>query len=122
MDGLRAKPVVQEKLDSGFFKVRLERTTELQKAYLRAMAELGPDAQLASRVAELLDRTSSECGPTRKQLIDKGLLYATEHGYAAFTVPGFDDYLKRAIPHLTPPPIRRRPGRHRSPKDANGIN
>ncbi|WP_419855291.1 ATP-binding protein [Candidatus Poriferisodalis sp.] len=111
MDGLRAKLVVQEKLDSGFFKVRLERTTELQKAYLRAMAELGPDAQLASRVADLLERTSSECGPTRKQLIDKGLLYATEHGYAAFTVPGFDEYLKRAIPELAPPPIRRRPGR-----------
>ena len=111
MDGLRAKLVVQEKLDSGFFKVRLERTTELQKAYLRAMAELGPDAQLASRVADLLERTSSECGPTRKQLIDKGLLYATEHGYAAFTVPGFDEYLKRAIPELVPPPIRRRPGR-----------
>ena len=111
MDGLRAKLVVQEKLDSGFFKVRLERTTELQKAYLRAMAELGPDAQLASRVADLLERTSSECGPTRKQLIDKGLLYATEHGYAAFTVPGFDEYLKRAIPQLAPPPIRRRPGR-----------
>ncbi len=111
MDGLSAKLVVQEKLDSGFFKVRLERTTELQKAYLRAMAELGPDAQLASRVADLLERTSSECGPTRKQLIDKGLLHATEHGYAAFTVPGFDEYLKRAIPELAPPPIRRRPGR-----------
>ncbi len=60
----------------------------------RAMAELGPDAQLASRAADLLQRTSSECGPTRKQLIDKGLLHATEHGYAAFTVPGFDECLK----------------------------
>ena len=118
MDALRAKLVVQEKLDSGFFNLRLERTTELQKAYLRAMSELGPDAQLASRVADLLQRTSSECGPTRKQLIDKGLLYATEHGYAAFTVPGFDEYLKRAIPHLAPPPIRRRSGRSRSPSDA----
>ncbi len=110
-DGLRAKLVVQEKLDSGFFAVRLERATELQRAYLRAMAELGPDPQLASNVADLLERTSSECGPTRKQLIDKGLLYATEHGYAAFTVPGFDEYLKRAIPQLSPPPIRRRRGR-----------
>ena len=73
------------------------------------MAELGPSSQLASTVAELLNRTSPECGPTRKQLIDKGLLYTTDHGYAAFTVPKFDQFLKRAIPHLSPPPIRRRP-------------
>ena len=107
-DARNARTAVEEKLDSGFFKVRLDRTTELQKAYLRAMAELGPEAQLASTVAELLNRTSPECGPTRKQLIDKGLLYTTDHGYAAFTVPKFDDYLKRAIPQLSPPPIRRR--------------
>ena len=107
-DARDARAAVEEKLDSGFFKVRLDRTTELQKAYLRAMAELGPEAQLASTVAELLNRTSPQCGPTRKQLIDKGLLYTTDHGYAAFTVPKFDEYLKRAIPELSPPPIRRR--------------
>lgn len=107
-DARDARRVVEEKLDSGFFKVRLDRTTDLQKAYLRAMAELGPDAQLASAVAGLLNRTSPQCGPTRKQLIDKGLLYTTDHGYAAFTVPKFDEYLKRAIPRLSSPPIRRR--------------
>lgn len=107
-DGMDAKSLVEDKLDSGFFKVRLDRTTELQKAYLRAMAELGPEPQLAGRVAELLNRTSQQCGPTRKQLIEKGLLYTTDHGYAAFTVPRFDQYLKRAIPELSPPPVRTR--------------
>ncbi len=102
-----ARIAVEEKLDTGFFRVRLDRTTELQRAYLRAMAELGPDPQLARDVARLLSRTSTQCGPTRKQLIDKGLLYATDHGYAAFTVPKFDEYLKRAIPTLAPPPVRR---------------
>ncbi len=102
-----ARIAVEEKLDSGFFKVRLDRATELQKAYLRAMAELGPDPQLARDVAALLQRSSTQCGPTRKQLIDKGLLYATHHGYAAFTVPKFDEYLKRAIPDLVAPPVRR---------------
>ncbi len=103
-----ALPIVQEKLDSGFFRVRLERTTELQRAYLRAMAQLGSEPQRAGRVAALLGRTSQQCGPTRKQLIDKGLLYTTDHGYAAFTVPRFGQYLKRAIPDLSPPPIRPR--------------
>ncbi|MCY4102459.1 MAG: ATP-binding protein [bacterium] len=99
-----ATAVVEEKLDSGFFKVRLDRATELQKTYLRAMAELGPGPQLARDVAELLGRSSTQCGPTRRQLIDKGLLYAAGHGYAAFTVPKFDEYLKRTIPTLPTPP------------------
>ena len=37
-----------------------------------------------------------------------GLLYTQDHGYAAFTVPGFDEFLKRAIPELVVPPIRSR--------------
>ena len=103
-DAETAAVAVEEKLDSGFFKVRLDRTTELQKSYLRAMAELGPEPQQAGHVAELLGRSSSQCGPIRRQLLDKGLLYTTGHGYAAFTVPKFDEYLKRTIPPLTDPP------------------
>ena len=63
---------------------------------------------MAADVAELLGRTSQQCGPTRSQLIEKGLLYTPEHGYAAFTVPQFDRHLKRAIPKLIVPPIRKR--------------
>jgi hypothetical protein len=37
-----------------------------------------------------------------------GLLYTPEHGYAAFTVPHFDKFMKRAIPNLEVPPVRRR--------------
>lgn len=103
-----AQAVVEEKLDSGFFKVRHDRTTELELAYLRAMAELGPDPQLAGAVADLLGRSSQQCGPTRSKLIEKGLLYTPEHGYAAFTVPQFDRYLLRAIPHLRVPEVRKR--------------
>ena len=107
-DAENARKIVEEKMDSGFFKVRLDRTTELQRMYLRAMAELGPDPQPASKVAELLNRTSQQCGGTRKQLIDKGLLYTPDYGYAAFTVPLFHNYLKRAIPEFEAPPVRRR--------------
>ena len=107
-DARIAKDVVDEKLDSGFFKVRHDRTTELELAYLRAMAELGPEPQLAGAVADLLGRTSQQCGPIRSQLIKKGLLFTPEHGYAAFTVPQFDKYLLRAVPELRVPDVRRR--------------
>lgn len=107
-DVQRALGDVEEQLDSSFFRVRLDRTTDLERAYLRAMAEPGPSPQAAGDVASLLDRTSQQCGPTRARLIDKGLLYTPNYGYAAFTVPQFDRYLKRRIPALIVPPKRQR--------------
>ena len=44
-------------------------------------------------------------GPTRAELISIGLLYRPEHGYAAFSVPHFDRFLRRAIPQLQVPPL-----------------
>jgi hypothetical protein len=91
-----AQDAVEAKLDSSFFRVRAERTTELELRYLRAMAELGPEPQQAKDVAALLGRTSEQLGPTRSRLIEKGLLYTPGHGLAAFTVPQFDRYMRRA--------------------------
>ncbi len=105
-----AEPAYEAKLDTSFFRVRLDRATDLQRAYLRAMAELGPAAQKAADVAEVMGRASTNLGPTRAELINMGLLYTPQHGYAAFTVPHFDRFLLRAIPILEVPPHRpRRP-------------
>jgi hypothetical protein len=59
-----ARGSVEEKLDSSFFRVRLDRATPLEGAYLRAMAELGSDPQLARDVGDPLNRTSEQRGPT----------------------------------------------------------
>jgi predicted ATPase len=101
-------PGYEAKLDESFFRVRLDRATELQRAYLRAMAQLGPDPQKASDVADVMNRTSMNLAPTRAELINMGLLYTPEHGYAAFTVPHFEKFLLRAIPELVVPELRRR--------------
>ncbi|MBU9763354.1 ATP-binding protein [Mycobacterium sp. TNTM28] len=111
-DVANAQQVYEEKLDSSFFRVRLDRATELEQAYLRAMAELGPEPQLAGDVARLLNRSSQQCAPTRSTLIEKGLLYTPSHGYAAFTVPHFDQFMRRSVPDLSVPPVR--PRRKRS--------
>lgn len=91
-----AREAVEAKLDSGFFRVRAERTTDLELRYMRAMAELGPEPQQAKDVAALMGRTSEQMGPTRSRLIDKGLLYTPGHGLAAFTVPQFDRFMRRS--------------------------
>ena len=88
-------PLVEAGLDESFFRVRAERTTELELRYLYAMAELGPQPHRASEVARRINRTVEQAGPIRSRLIDKGLLYTPGHGYAAFTVPQFDRYMLR---------------------------
>ena len=103
-----ATPLVEAKLDGSFFRVRAERTTELELHYLRAMAELGPEPQRASDVAKVLRRTSEQLGPTRSRLIEKGLLYTPGYGLAAFTVPQFDRYMIRNHPLAVAPPKPRR--------------
>lgn len=103
-----ALDVYEAKLDSSFFRVRLDRTTDMQRAYLRAVAELGAAPAKAADVASLLGRASTQVGPTRAELINMGLLFTPQHGYAHFTVPHFDPFMKRAIPILEPPPFRPR--------------
>lgn len=101
-----ARDAYEAKLDGSFFKVRLDRATPLQTAYMRAMAELGPGPQRAGDVAERMGRSVKQIAPTRSALINMGLLYTTEYGYAAFTVPDFDAYLLREIPVLDVPKPR----------------
>jgi AAA ATPase domain len=103
-----AREAYEAKLDTSFFRVRLDRATPLQTAYMRAMAELGPEPQKASDVARVMKRDSTQLGPTRAELIDMGLLYTPDHGYAAFTVPDFDMFMLRAVPELVIPEVRRR--------------
>jgi hypothetical protein len=93
-------PLVEAGLDESFFRVRAERTTELELRYLSAMAELGPRPHRASDVARRIQRTVEQAGPIRSRLIDKGLLYTPGHGYAAFTVPQFDRYMLRCHAEL----------------------
>ena len=93
-------PLVEAGLDESFFRVRAERTTELELRYLYAMAELGPEPHRASEVARRIERSAEQAGPIRSRLIDKGLLYTPGHGYAAFTVPQFDRYMLRCHSEL----------------------
>ncbi len=90
-----AQGAVEAKLDESFFRVRAERTTDLELEYLRAMAELGPGEQTAGDVAAVMGRTSEQLGATRARLIAKGLVYSLGHGRGAFTVPQFDRYMRR---------------------------
>ena len=85
-------------LDQSFFLVRFDRLTPLEKRYLRAMAELGPGPHRSGSVADVLERRATSLGPTRSQLISKGMVWSPSHGDTAFTVPMFDGFMRRIMP------------------------
>jgi AAA ATPase domain len=85
-------------LDESFFRVRFDRLTPLEKRYLRAMAELGPGPHRSGDIAEQLSREVTALGPTRNQLIAKGMIWSPNHGDTAFTVPLFDEFMHRIMP------------------------
>ena len=83
------------RLDEGFFKVRIDRLTPKEKEYVIAMARLGAGPYRSSDVADKLGEKLTSLGPRRAQIIAKGMIYSPAHGDIAFTVPMFDEYLKR---------------------------
>jgi hypothetical protein len=85
-------------LDESFFRVRFDRLTPAEKKYLRAMAELGPGPHRSGDIAAKLNRESSSLGPIRSSLIGKGMIWSPTHGDTAFTVPLFDQFMKRIMP------------------------
>ncbi len=85
-------------LDESFFRVRLDRMTPAEKRYLRAMAELGPGPHRSRDIGTELNRQVTSLGPTRSQLIAKGMVWSPSHGDTAFTVPLFDEFMRRTIP------------------------
>ena len=85
-------------LDESFFRVRFDRLTPAQKRYLRAMAELGPGPHRSGDIADELSRKVTALAPLRAQLISKGMVWSPDHGDTAFSVPLFDQFMKRIIP------------------------
>jgi len=84
-----------ERLDNGFFRVRLDRLTPKEKDYVVAMARLGDGPYRSSDVADILGKDSKSLGPRRATIINKGMIYSPSHGDIDFTVPLFSNYLKR---------------------------
>ena len=94
-------------LDESFFRVRFDRLTPLEKRYLRAMAQLGPGPHRSGDIAWELSREVTSLGPTRSQLIWKGMIWSPSHGDTAFTVPLFDrihapHHARRRLEKVTP--------------------
>ncbi|HEX6248575.1 MAG TPA: ATP-binding protein [Nocardioidaceae bacterium] len=97
-DVAEAAPEAEGELAVGFFGARYDRATPAERDYMRAMAELGADSKdeavTTAQVAERLGRKPQSLSPARDGLIKKGLVYSSERGTVAFTVPHFGKFLR----------------------------
>jgi hypothetical protein len=92
----KAAPLVRQKLDDNFFLVRMDRITPAEKSYLQAMAQLGPGPHRSGDIATKLGVQVESVAPRRSALIRKGMIYSPAHGDTAFTVPMFDEFVRRS--------------------------
>ncbi|MBX3547757.1 MAG: AAA family ATPase [Xanthobacteraceae bacterium] len=84
-------------LDKSFFKVRFDRCTPAEKAYMRAMSELGNGSHRSGDIATMMGVKTASVAPVRGKLIKKGMIYSPSFGDTLFTVPLFGEYMKRTM-------------------------
>jgi hypothetical protein len=93
-----ASPQAEAELAVGFFGARYERATPAERDYMRTMAGLGADnddgSVTTADIAKGLGRRPQSLSPARDGLIKKGLVYSSERGTVAFTVPHFGKFLR----------------------------
>jgi hypothetical protein len=90
--------IVTTRLEDNFFRVRFDRLTPRERQYLRAMADLGGGPYRTGDIADTLGVKITTLGPVRANLIKKGMVFSPSHGEMAFTVPLFDEFMRRAMP------------------------
>lgn len=94
----RASVTAIAALDESFFRVRFDRLTPKERKYLRAMAALGSGPHRSGDIADTFGALVSSLATTRSSLISKGMIWSPGHGDTAFTVPMFDEFMRRALP------------------------
>ena len=94
-----AMKAVREPIRSEGAEIMPDALQEREQDYLRAMAELGPGLHRSGTIAAMFGRTVECTGPLRSGLIRKGMIWSPAHGETAFTVPLFDEFMRRIMPN-----------------------
>ncbi len=86
-----------KRLDESFFRVRFDRLTPSEKRYLLALAEFGSGTHRSGDIADKLQVKPQAVAPIRASLIKKGMIHSPSYGDMEFTVPLFDDFMRREM-------------------------
>ena len=99
MSGRHRKSAIAA-LDESFFRVRFDRLTPAERNDICARwRSWGPAPHRSGDIADMLEANGNvTLGPTRSQLIIKGMIWSPSYGDTAFTVPLFDQFMRRIMP------------------------
>ena len=84
-------------LDKGFFRPHIERLTPQEITFVETMATLGSGPYKIGEIGERMEKNATSIGAVRARIVRKGLIYSPGHGLIAFTVPLFDEFLRRRM-------------------------
>lgn len=93
-----AEAAAIRRLDQSFFRMRLERMTPTERKYIVSMAYLGKGPHLSGDIAKAYGAKVSTVAPLRSNLISKGMVWSPEYGKTDFSVPLFDEFIRREFP------------------------
>lgn len=92
-----ATKLALKQLDNGFFRVRYDHLTEGERNYVKAMSQLGKGPYKTATVADAMQEKITALGPRRANIVKKGIIYSPAHGLVDFTVPLFDEFIRRSL-------------------------
>ena len=90
-------PAAADQLDA-MYRARWGSATPAEKAFVRAMAEVGTENVSRAQIAENLGQDTHAISVPRERLIEKGVIEPVGHGLVRFTLPGFAKYVRERAP------------------------
>lgn len=87
-----------ETVQTTLFRSRWQKATDVEKSFLAAMAEDEGEPSKRADIARRMGRNTSSISMARRSLLDKGIIDESGYGYLAFSVPGFDAFVRREYP------------------------
>lgn len=85
-----------EQMDN-LYRTRWRNSTDQERSFLLAMAEIGTEPALRTDVATAMGTQSNDLSMIRARLIQKGFIEPAGRGKLSFTVPGFGDWLRNRL-------------------------
>lgn len=120
-----AATAARAELTENLLRARWIRASKKERAYLAAMASLGPHPVASAEIARALGETAQQLSTTRQRLMDKGLVTPAGARALEFALPGLGEFILQTTganpadlassgspPEAAPPP---RPGTSRPP-------
>lgn len=78
---------------ASIFEARWAVATASERAFLRAMAQVGRPVVRRGEIADRLETTTGALSMVRRNLIIKGIIEEAGYGRLRFTIPGFEEFV-----------------------------